>query len=193
MKIMFIDTETTGVDVTKHAVIQIAGILYYIDGNTMTEKERFNFNVRPFRGELLDPKAMEVNGKTREDLENYPSPTDVYLNLVNIFKQHVDKFNKKDKFFFAGYNARFDYDFLRSWFEKNGDPYFGSWFFFPPIDVMNLAAFALMEHRAELPNFKLGTVAEYLGVTPQEGNLHDALVDIETTIKIVNKLKGILG
>lgn len=34
------------------------------------------------------------------------------------------------------------------WFEKSRDKYFGSWFYFPPIDVMGMAAVHLISRRA---------------------------------------------
>jgi DNA polymerase III epsilon subunit-like protein len=89
----------------------------------------------------------------------------------------------------VGYNARFDADFIRSFFEKCGDQYFGSWFWFPPIDVMNLALIKLMDKRATMPNFKLATVANVLGLEP-EGRLHEAHADIRLTQQIFNNLTG---
>ena len=44
---------------------------------------------------------------------------------------------------FAGYNARFDMDFVRALFEKSGDSYFGSWFYSAPLDVMSFVAEAV--------------------------------------------------
>ena len=84
-------------------------------------------------------------------------------------------------------NASFDNQFLRAWFTQCGDNYFGSWFWYPPIDVMALAGIRLMHVRHELKDFKLGTVCEYFGIKPQ-GELHDAYVDIDLTEKLYRKL-----
>src|SRR3712207_9107105 len=90
---------------------------------------------------------------------------EVYAQFVAMLGKHVDKFNKKDKFFLVGYNnAAFDNQFLRGFFLQNGDNYFGSWFWANTIDVMVLATAYLAERRPEMENFKLSTVAKFLGV-----------------------------
>lgn len=104
--------------------------------------------------------------------------------------KYVDKFNKKDKFFLVGYNnASFDNQFLRGFFLQNGDNYFGSWFWSNSIDVMVLASNKLVERRAEMENFKLSTVAKFLGIQVSEDNLHDAFYDIYLTKAIFDIVK----
>ena len=48
---------------------------------------------------------------------------------------HVDRYDKRDKCFFAGYNGIFDLNFLHAFFKKCGDQYFGSYVWWPSIDV----------------------------------------------------------
>lgn len=183
----FIDVETTGTNHKENGIIQIAGSVCFFTEQGVEEKETFNYNVAPFDADRIEDKALEVNGVTREQLSTYPGPEVVYTKLVELFSKYCDKYNRQDKMFFIGYNARFDYDFMRTWWEKNGDKYFGSFFFFPPIDVMNLAIADLIKQRHLLPNFKLGTVTEHYGITT-EGMLHDADVDIEITKRLYLKL-----
>ena len=96
--------------------------------------------------------------------------------------KYVDRFNKKDKFFLVGYNnASFDNQFLRKFFEDNGDKYFGSWFWSNSIDVMVLASAYLATRRPDMENFKLSTVAKTLGVNVDDELLHNALYDIRLT------------
>lgn len=191
IKEVFIDVETTGTNHRENGIIQIAGsVCFSNEDNSLEEKETFNFNLAPFDTDKIEDKALQVNGVTREQLATYPEPHEVYGQFVQLVSKYCDKFNREDKMFFIGYNARFDYDFMRSWFEKCGDKYFGSFFFFPPIDVMNLAIVDLIKTRHLLPNFKLGTVADHYGITT-EGALHDADVDIELTKRIFLKLIGV--
>lgn len=180
MKKCFIDLETTGVYAKSNAVIQIAGIIE-IDGEL---KEEFNFTVRPIADKIIVDQALEVNRRTREEIEKFDAPQDVKDKLMALFRKYVDKYDTTDKFFFVGYNAPFDYSFLRQWFVDLGDKYFGSWFFTPPLDVMQLAAWHLKDKRHEMENFKLVTVAKYLGITIKEEDLHDAMADIILTRNI---------
>lgn len=104
----------------------------------------------------------------------------VYKQFVDMLSKYVDRYNKQDKFFLAGYNnAHFDNQFLRSWFIQNGDKYFGSWFWSNSIDVMVLATPFLAEKRSQMENFKQGTVAKTLGIEVDDTKLHDALYDIQ--------------
>lgn len=185
-KFCFIDTETTGVDFNKNGIVQISGMVYFDD----EEKETFDFRIQPFESDVLDEKALQVNGLTKEILfsADREMPAVAKQRFTALLGKYVDKFNREDKFFFVGYNARFDADFIRKFFEKCGDSYFGSWFCFPPIDVMNLAVVALLDKRSTMLNFKLSTVADTLGLKP-DGSLHDALTDIKLTREIFGRIK----
>jgi len=180
MKLCFIDTETTGINPATNGIIQIAGIIAQEENKVITELERFNFNVKPFEKDIIDLEALKVSGVTLEQINDYPLPKAIYQALTGIFSEYCDKYNKSDKMFFVGYNAKFDYDFMRAFWEKNNDKYFGSWFYFPYIDVMQFAIKELYDVRAMLPNFKLQTVCDLLKVSA-DGNFHDAMKDIEVT------------
>lgn len=189
IKLCFIDLETTGVDHKKNAIIQIAGMIYFLDKanfdskylNRMIKLETFNFNLKPFDTDIIEDKALEVTKLTREEIFQYEDPKDVFFKLTNILNKRCDKYNRRDKFFFVAYNARFDCDFLRTFFEKNGDNYFGSYFFFPPVDVVNAAIFNCIQDRHLLENFKLETVAKHFNVFDDNGEFHDAMKDIRVT------------
>lgn len=176
-KYLFIDTETTGKQpVDKYSLIQVAGVICEEeDDRSLTEVSSFNLRMAPWPNDLIEAQALEVNGETIERIRTYPDPCSVHKEFTRLLKQHVDPFNKKDKFHLVAFNASFDMDHLRSWFKKCGDEYFGSWCWFPPIEVMTLAAEKLRSCRSEMVNFKLSTVAERLGVSLE--NAHDALAD----------------
>ena len=65
MKKLWIDLETTGLNPSKHSVVQIAGIVE-IDG---VHKESFCFKTRPLKGSAVSHRALEVIGSTVEDLK----------------------------------------------------------------------------------------------------------------------------
>ncbi len=186
IKLCFIDVETTGVEPKENAIIQIAGSIDFL-GDKMEEKESFNFKVRPFEGDIITDKALEINKTTREEIARYNKPIAVHSDLVEIFSRHCNKFDKQDKMFFVGYNARFDYDFLRKFFEKCDDNYFGSFIFFPPLDVMNIAIWNSIKARRLLPDFKLQTIVNHLKVDDAVGDYHDAMKDIKVTKNIFLK------
>ena len=186
MKLVFFDLETTGVNPGKNGIHQISGTVE-IDG---VEQEKFDFHVQPNPKAVIEEQALAVGGVTREQIMAYPPMYEVYSQFVAMLGKYVDKFNKKDKFFLVGYNnAAFDNKFLRGFFLQNGDNYFGSWFWANSIDVMVLATAFIGDRRKEMENFKLSTVAKFLGVNVDDASLHDAFYDIYLTkevYKIVN-------
>lgn len=185
MKEFFFDLETTGLKHWKNGVHQIAGAIV-IDGII---KEEFDYKVRPNPKAEIDPESLDVGGVTLEQIMEYPPMEEVYKGLTVMLGRYVDKYNKRDKFWKIGYNnAAFDDNFFRAFFVQNGDNYFGSWFWADPIDVRVLAAKHLMEERSNMPNFKLGTVAQHLGVDVDNAMLHDGVYDIRLTMEVYKKL-----
>lgn len=177
-KLFFYDLETTGTNPGRHGIHQISGEIV-IDGKTV---ETFDFKVQPNPKAQIEDAALEVGDVTREQIMAYPPMGQVYTQLVAMLGKYVNKFDKTDKFHLVGYNNRgFDDNFFRGFFLQNGDNYFGSWFWADSIDVLVLASTFLADRRAELPNFKLATVADFLGIDTTAGKLHDASFDIFVT------------
>lgn len=184
-KILYIDVETTGLDPKKHSIVQCSGIIEIDDA----EKERFDLCMRPRAGTEIDPKALKVIGNTEDQLNDYPGSVPQYVALCRTLGKYIKKFKREDKFFFAGYNAHFDMGFMRAWWEAVGDVYFGSWFYFPPLDIMTIAANEMMDVRAEMKDFKLHTVCERLGLAWDEESAHDAMYDVEKTMELHERLE----
>lgn len=189
MKILFFDLETTGLDPKKNGIHQLS-LMLEVDGEIVKE---VNVNVRPFPQDEINPDALKVSGLTPEQIvgEGYYSPQSVYKSLTTLLDAYCDKFDKRDKVFLCGYNSQsFDSQFLRAFFEKNGDKYFGSYFWTVNFDVMVMAGFYLAEQRPDMPDFKLATVAKFMGIEVDETKLHDATYDLILTRGIFEKLKN---
>lgn len=183
MKILWIDTETTGLNREKCDIIQIAGIVV-IDGE---EKERFNLWCQPINWENIEPTSFEKTGMTLEKLKELPLPQQTYLKFKEILDKYIDRYNKEDKFFLAGHNTQFDLDFLRLFFEKMGDKYFGSYFYYKIIDLMALSTILHTANLINLSSWKLEDIAKYLCVE-FSNNLHNAEIDVDLTRKCFCKL-----
>lgn len=184
MKTFFVDCETTGDTAKVHGLIQVSGVIF--EGKT--KKSVVDMRMAPFDGCEITDEALEINGTTREEIAAYPDPHQQFQEFQKTLATVVDRYNKADKMHFIGWNADFDADFVRAWFEREEDPYFGSWFWWPIIDVAKLAGMRLMHERSALQDFKLFTVAEYLGVQTDDGDQHDAMFDIKVTMRIFKKL-----
>ena len=183
-KIIFIDTETGGVNAEKSALIQLSGIIE-VDG---TEKEKFNFYIKPFENSELNEKALEVQGRTLEELETekYIDESIIYKKFLEILDKYIDKYDKNDKFIVAGYNVKFDIDILKALFERNNDKFLFSYFNSSMLDP--LYSVRLLQVAGILPvleNNKLETWCKYFNI---ELKAHDSLQDITATKKLIEKL-----
>ena len=184
-KLFFFDLETTGVDHTKHGLTQISGKIVI----NKVEVERFNWHVRPYDGCEIDEEALAATHLTKEEVMQYPTEAEIYPQVEKMLDKYVSKFDKKDKFFMVGYNVSgFDNVFFRDFFERNGNKYFGSYFWSVPLDVMIKAQFKLVLQRDEMPDFKQGTVAKQLGIPVDDEKLHDATYDIDICHEIFKKV-----
>jgi DNA polymerase III subunit epsilon len=182
-KIIYIDTETTGLDREKCAITQLAGVIRVGD-----QEEEFNFFMAPHEGAEISEEALQTQGKTLEEVKAYPDANVQYVAFCSLLAKYVNRFDKLDKFVLLGYNVGYDADMVRALFTRNGDNYFGSWFWTPPIDVMSIAAKALVAVRTTLPNFKLETVYRFLFPNEDKIEFHDAMADIAATRRIARVL-----
>lgn len=184
MKYCFIDVETGGLDPGDCALLQISGMIDVFEGS-IHKKDSFNFHIKPFDADEVDPKALAVNNLTLEQIKQFENPRTVHHKLCSVLRKYVDPYSPKDKFFFIGYNSHaFDMPFVRQFFTKCKDKYFGSFFWYPSIDVMLLAIHYLKLKRPYMKDFKLMTVAKRLGIKVEKEKLHDAMYDIELTREI---------
>jgi len=181
-KHFFIDVETTGTDRQLHNVFQVSGILTDENYNTL---EKCDLRFKPFSLDHVEQGALEKTGMTLETL-NTPSlnSLEAYMQFTELLSRHCNKFDKKDKIHFVAYNANFDADFIRAWFSKHGDNYFGSWFWHPPICVMGMMTWITQRVRGALPNFKLSTLCQCAEIEWDESKAHDAKYDIKKTMEL---------
>lgn len=181
IKLLFFDTETTGLDSETCGIHQMSGSVV-IDGEIV---EKFDFKFRPFDDCVFQEDALKLKDLSEEELMSRElSDSDVYNQFVNMLDKYVKKFDKKDKFYIVGYNIGFDINFLKKMFIRNKNEFLFSYFWGNPIDVMSLAGQKLMYFRSGMENFKQGTVAKQLGIPLEENLLHDSLYDVEVLMKI---------
>lgn len=181
------DLETTGLDHMKCAIVQLACRILVND----EVKVAFSLDMAPFPGAQIDEKALEVIGKTESELFKYGTQNEAFQTFINHLDNYIDRYDRDDKAFLVGYNnAKFDDQFLRRWFEINKDRFFGSWFHSNSVDVMALASEYLITRRHYMPNFKLVSVANELGIPFNPADLHDAFTDLMVTHKVYSVVTG---
>jgi len=177
-KVLYLDEETTGTDPVKNDVIQLAAIVE-IKGKIM---ERFNMRCQPWDYGTIEMQALDVNGLTVDELLTFPEPIELYQAFTRMMGKYIDKFDRMDKFTPAGQKVQFDTGFLKCFFEKCGDKYYGSWMNWRHIDLLAVVRFLRFAGQLNIENDKLETVASHFGI---EFDAHDAMADIETTRKLL--------
>lgn len=194
-KRFLVDTETTGTNPKLNGIIQLS-CMAQIDGVLQTKF--LDMKIQPFPNDVIEDTALEVNGITREELfsEDRLKPKVAFLRLLEFLATYVDRYDKTDKLHFVAFRAGFDSDFIREWFAKNGDTYYGAWFWTPPLCVMTMAGYFLQRHRHKLENFKLRTVFSFLfpdaAAVYSEEQWHDSLFDIARTLDVEQGIKMML-
>lgn len=189
MKYLLYDTETTSVNTKTCGMHQLSGLVLEYDEsrNDFNILDKFNYNVRPFKGKEVTKSALAIGNLTIDILREYPAPEEVFMEFCKLLSKYVDKYNPEDKLIQVGYNVKFDNEVLRQWFIDCGDSYFGSWFWSNCIDVMSDASRVLANVRPYMTNFKLSSVAEMLGAKVQFDMLHDAMEDVYLTFEVLKK------
>jgi len=188
----FIDVETTGLSKSVAVIHQIAAIIVDDNGG----ENEFSISFCPDEKALAyaEAGALEKCNITIDDLRNRKvDEEEAWDKFVAFLQVHVNKYDKTDKLLFTAYNAPFDTDFVRAWFERMGGEYFGSYFWNPSLCVMQRAAWFVRRGRPAMPNFQLGTVCECAGLGWSEDSAHDALYDVKKTIELntyLNQFEG---
>lgn len=182
-KILWLDLETTGTNEQVHGIVEIACILE-INGK---EVDSFHSYIRPREGTEYDPIAMTVNRHAIADLEEFPPEAEVFQAFLAKLDSWVDRYNKRDKLFIAGFNCEFDLRHTEALFLRNKEQWFGSYFWRDVIDLRSIASYVLRDHRPDMLDGKLMSVAGQL-LTKQQmlealggGEAHGADVDIRVT------------
>ncbi|GAB4284659.1 MAG: hypothetical protein Kow0081_1990 [Candidatus Dojkabacteria bacterium] len=180
-KVMYFDVETTGINPYLHEIIQI-GIIIEINGEVV---DQLNLKCQPTNWDVISPEALKITGNTIESLKKEMPAAEAYKKVDALLCKYIDQYDKTDKYYPAGYNVRFDLDFLGEFYRRNNNPYLGSiinWRYLDPLPMLYALDF---KGKIKFPNYKLTTIAEVLKIPLQA---HDAFSDILATREIIRFL-----
>lgn len=186
-EIVFFDLETGGLDMQKHAVIQIAAIAVdtadYEELGTFEQKILFDDNE-------ADAETLAMNSYNEKEWDKHGKlPQQTYNLFEEFLEKHatVEKTSKRGKPYkvakLAGHNAaRFDDPFWRTWVKRKlGDR---AWISadYLTMDTVQQALWFFADIGKEPPSYRLVDLAKYFKVDHE--NAHDALSDVRATIGI---------
>ena len=161
MKILFTDTETTGLSAKPgmHEIIQLAGLL--TDGRSIIES--MSIKCQPMNWDKISQQALDVTHLTRDIIRSYIHPADAFDTLWNCLTPHI---TRDDKIKIAGQNVRFDIRFMELWWNTwrpDDVPVFCDVFDTnDPYELMDISKPLKELGILVVDNVKLGTVASAL-------------------------------
>ncbi len=153
-----LDLETTGLDAEKDTIIEL-GAVRFRDGEIL---EKFSQVVNP--GRRVSPAIQQLTGISQADVDAAPP----LAQVAAAFRRFVGDAPV------VGHNVGFDIGFMRTHDLYNLNPL---------LDTFELALIAL----PGLPSYKLGRIAEHLGVSLE--NAHRAYDDAEATMHIFEAMR----
>lgn len=174
---LVIDTETGGTDPSRCALVSLAAV--------HSSGAEFHSIVRPAVGWLLEDRAMEIHGMTKEWLLEHGEPEDVVMRRFALW---YGVFAKDE---WGGCNPRFDMDFVNAaWVRCGMDERLG----YRPVCLGSLAWAAHVTKRIRLqigrdgnPKRSLDAILEALGMK-RTGATHGALEDARLTLAALQQI-----
>lgn len=175
IKKIWLDFETSGLDEKTCGITQLAFMILGEDGEVL---DMGNYDIKPFEGAEIQPTALQVTGKTYDQIMGFEDEAVVLEHFLSIVLKHISKTNKDDNFTIGAYNAQFDVKFLAAWLERNKKNFF-HYFNYHTNDPLAMLRILRWQGYVNIPSLKLS--AAYKAVFDREFDAHDALADIMAT------------
>lgn len=176
---IILDIETSGLDPRKSSLLSIGAIDFD------NPDDSFYGECQVFPGAEINPKSLEINGFTSEQIRDSkkPATTDLLRNFLNWLSE------KKDQTI-AGQNVHWDVEFLRQELNRSKIDYkLGHRI----VDLHSVAYAKVLEQKKEIPlknnrtDLNLDKILELCDLAPRKG-AHNALEDCRLTEKCFRKL-----
>ncbi len=177
-RLAFIDTETTGLDVERHEIIEIGCVLVEQDWDTedgvpsFRVFDEFDIKIKPEQLGTADPVSLRVNGYTNEEWVDAISKEEA----MKLFSE------KTVGAIMVGHNVSFDSAFLDKVLKSTG---YGNQMHYLKLDTISIA-FAKLNLNETIEKYSLRSLCEYFGIANEHS--HRALSDARATFELYKKL-----
>ncbi len=182
-EILFIDTETGGLDPLQNSLLSI-GLIAWKDRSIIATKELF------LRHEIfkISPNSLLINNI---DLIRHVEKSIPALNVIEEIIIFCDTFFEKDiPIVIGGHNTNFDIGFLKALFQEYNVNY-SKYFSHRSIDTASILKFLFYSESLDVDCSSSEVAFEYFGI--RVNGRHTALGDAEATTQLFNKLIDHIG
>jgi DNA polymerase III epsilon subunit-like protein len=192
-KYLLIDTETTGLDARKNAIIEVGAQVLDEQLNPV-EAPPFHALVRPHEGAIIDKRALNVNNHHWvEDpkSDGYAKALDPKVAWQALDTFLTEQYDVATWIVLVGWNVGFDEEFLKGLHVNvhDSEPTVGKppWaFHYHKIDLLGVVRFFDARLGRNRRSYKLEHIAkEYFGVM-SDFAMHTALGDSQMCIKVAH-------
>ena len=176
-KILFIDTETGGLDPRQHSLLSIGLVIWSPQGILATEEILLKEKV--FR---IDHHALKVN---QIDLAQHAARALDHADALKKMVAFVQSHFAGKGIVLAGHNVSFDIGFVKQWFEEQGVD-FSSLFSHRSIDTHSILSALYLSGLVDERATDSSKAFDYFGIKVEQR--HTALSDALATATLFGKL-----
>lgn len=177
-KLLFIDTETGGIDPNLHSLLSI-GLVVWQDKKIIDTLEVFIKRKKYSTTETaLKINKIDLNELRKKGLEPKEA-MDIILRFIN------KNFNEKATL--VGHNLGFDVGFFKEFFKENKIDY-NNFFSYRGIDTASILKYLSISKKLKKNVNSLDDAIEYFNLEVDENKRHTALTDSYITAKLFEKL-----
>ncbi len=169
--VTFVDIETTGLDRTRHEIVEVAAIR--VDLHTLDIQSEYQTRVAPEHLDTADAEALSVCGFSSEAWQGAGTLRDALLSMDPLL----------DGALVAGHNVTFDWGFLEVGFRRAG-------LLLPRVDYHRLDTASLawpLFATGEVASLSLDTLAQHFGLLRPRP--HRALADARLALELARRLR----
>lgn len=176
MKILFIDTETGGIDPLENSLLSL-GLVCWENLKIKDKleifisKEKYNVTKKALEINKIDLDELRTKGISEKEAKN---------KLLNFLKENFED----EKIVLAGHNVNFDISFLKKIFESNDE--FNQYFSYRAIDTATIFKFLSLRGDVTAEINSLDDAIKYYNIKIKKR--HGALDDCLATAEIFTKM-----
>ncbi len=173
--LVFVDTETTGLDPRRHELIEIGLVRVKQDWSgatpTFTVIDEWSTKVHPENIQIADPASLRINGYSATGWEHSPKIKDALGEFIK----------RAEGAIMVAHNVAFDAGFIDTYLAVHSMP---NTLHYHRLDTVSMAYAKL--HNTDVTRYSLAELCKHFGI--ENAHAHSALSDARACFELFKKL-----